>query len=300
MRFAAVSLALAFVCVPSLVVGDVLLAPIPAGNLHQHRDVFDSDVEVPDGIIPHGRIASSMGLKAWYAGATKRYGHGVLGDAIEASRLVVSNGSAELSFELEDDAVFEDLEPRIVDTDLDGRPEILAIKSYLRAGATVALYGLRDGALVPMAEAPAIGTPNRWLNPAGAADYDGDGRIEIALVETPHIGGILILYRWEGGRWLKEVARLPGYSTHRIGSTVLAMSHSHDWTGDGIADLLLPRQDRATLALVSAAGGTPREIAHLRNPAEIVTPLAEIDREDGGPALLYGLADGSAWILPLP
>ena len=293
-------LALLFTALPNLATASDRLAPMPAGSLFDHGRHFEEPAESPADMIPQGRVASGAGLTAWFAGATERYGHAVLGDAIEAGRLVVSDGNAEHVHDLDRDSVFEDLEPRIVDADGDGRPEILTIKSYLRAGATIALYGLRDGALAALAEAPPIGTPHRWLNPAGVADYDGDGAPEIALIETPHIGGILILYRWDGGAGLKAVNRLAGYSTHRIGSTVLAMSHSHDWTGDGVVDLLLPRQNRAVLALVTAAGGTLREIAHVRHKAEIVTRLVEIAAMDGGAKLLYGLADGSAWTLSLP
>lgn len=296
----ALALALLVAVSPGAAAAAATLQPQPAGRLLEHGDRFSPPEERPAGLIPHGRVARGAGLSAWFAGATERYGHGVLGDAIEASRLVVSDGRAEHVHALAGDSVFEDLEPRILDADGDGRPEILAIKSYLRTGATIALYGLRDGALTALAEAPPIGTPNRWLNPAGAADYDGDGKVEIALVETPHIGGSLVLYRWDGGPRLRESLRAPGYSTHRIGSTVLALSHSHDWDGDGIVDLLLPRRNRSVLVAVTAAGGKLREIAEARHPAEVVTPLLRLDRPGQQPALLYGLADGSAWLLPLP
>ena len=277
-------------------------APKPAGSLADHIALNPTQDEAPEDLIPQGRLAEADGLRAWFAGATERYGHGVLGDRIEAGRLVVADARKTYVYDLPDDSVFEDLEPRIVDADGDGRPEILAIKSYLRAGATIALYGIRDGALAPLAEAPAIGTPNRWLNPAGVADYDGDGAIEIAVIETPHIGGSLILYRWDGkSERIVESRRTFGYSTHRIGSTVLALSHSHDWDGDGVVDLLLPQQNRSVLAVVSAAGGRFRELASFRHETEIVTPLVEIeDATEGATSLLYGLQDGTAWTLSLP
>ncbi|PMR68583.1 hypothetical protein CR158_22340 [Halomonas heilongjiangensis] len=43
--------------------------------------------------------------------------------------------------------------------------------------------------------------PNRWLNPVGVADLSGNGEAEIAAVTTPHIGGVLRVYRRSGERW---------------------------------------------------------------------------------------------------
>lgn len=252
------------------------------------------DAETAEGLIPHGRVARAMGVAAWFAGPTERYGHGVLGDEIEAESLVVARGGRTFAHSLPADSVFEDLEPRILDLDRDGAPEILAIKSYRDAGATIALYGLRDGGLAPLAEAPPIGTAFRWLNPAGAADYDGDGALEIAVVQTPHIGGELIHYAWDGGPVLSEERRVFGYSTHRIGSTVLAMSTTLDWNGDGRPDLLLPRQNRAVLAVVTVIDGRFRELAHFAHDAEIATPLLK-----DGEGVVYGLEDGTVWRLPI-
>ena len=293
-------LALLLALLPAAADGSERLVPMPAGRLSDHAQHFVETAPPPESAIPHGRLAEGGGLRAWYGAPTDRYGHGVLGDAIEAGRLLVSDGRVTVSHALPADSVFEDLEPRIVDADGDGRPEILTIKSYLRAGATIALFAPRDSALPALAEAPPIGIPNRWLNPAGVADYDGDGRPEIALVETPHIGGVIVLYRWDGGARLEPVLRWPGYSTHSIGSTVLAMSHSHDWNGDGVTDLLLPRQNRAVLAVVTMAGGDPLELGHAPHENVIDTALVPIEHPDVGPALLYGLSDGSAWLLPLP
>jgi hypothetical protein len=36
-------------------------------------------------------------------------------------------------------------------------------------------------------ETPPISMVHRWLNPAGVADYYGDGRLELALVVTPNL-----------------------------------------------------------------------------------------------------------------
>lgn len=232
---------------------------------------------VAQDTLPDGGVAELGDLRAWYAGPTDRYGHAILGDAIEAGSLVVERGGEALRYDLPSDSVFEDLTPRIVDADGDGQPEILTIKSYLRAGATIALYGIQAGELVPLAEAPAIGTAYRWLNPAGVADYDGDGQPEIAVIETPHIGGELILYRWDGqSDRIVEERRTHGYSTHAIGSRALGLALSEDWNGDGVIDLLLPIQSRDTLVAVDMAQGRFDEIDRYRMRREITGDLTLI------------------------
>lgn len=225
-------------------------------------------------MLPDGGVAEGMGLKAWYAAPTERYPHGILGDAIEAGSLIVERDGDTLRYDLPEDSVFEDLTPRIVDADGDGEPEILTIRSYLDGGATIALFGIRAGAITLLAEAAPIGTANRWLNPAGVADFDGDGDPEIAVIRTPHIGGILILYTWDrsSGRLVEE-SRKNGYSTHAIGSRALGLSLVIDWDGDGVTDLMVPRQDRKELVALSMAGGQFQEIGIFKLRREITGDL---------------------------
>ncbi len=266
-------------------------------------DVFPGPSSPSERIIKKGRTAAATvngrRYKAWLADGTTRYGHGVLGDAEEAQTLIVALDDNRHELTLGPDAVFEDLEPRLADIDRDGSPEVIVIKTYLDRGATVVLYGLRDGKLVHLAEAEPIGRPNRWLNPAGVGDYDGDGRNEIAVIRTPHIGGVLIHYGWDGGMRLVPERQVRGYSTHTIGSTVLGMSATADWDGDGVPDLFLPRQDRSVLAIVTAVGGQFSELAAFKHPAALDTKilpsqgLADLDE-----GLIYGLVNGQIWHLP--
>ena len=175
--------------------------------------------------LPHSRVAHGAAdvATAWLAGPTARYPHGVLGDRIEAARLVVDTRTGErIHVELPPTRVFEDLEPRIVDLDGDGREEILVVESDVALGAALAVYGVSDGQLVRVASTPFIGQANRWLNPLGTGDFNGDGRTDIALVATPHIGGVLRLYRYDPPR-LELFAELRGVSTHAIGSTELGL-----------------------------------------------------------------------------
>jgi hypothetical protein len=272
--------------------GKLALAPLPQAN----EDVRAA----PPDIIPHASIVpGSRNIRAvWFAAPTGRYGHAVLGDGIEAAALKAETADGTLlSYWLEDETVFEDLTPRLADLNGDGEDEIIAVRSDPDRGAAVALFGVREGKLVRLAESDPIGLPNRWLNPIGAGDFDGDGKAEIAVIRTPHIGGILMLYRWQGER-LEEIGRTSGFSNHAIGSTVLGMSAVLDIDGDGAREILVPDQSRTSLRAVSHAGGQFRTLWSVRNSVGIATSIvtARLDGH-GGEDILYGLADGSVMLL---
>jgi hypothetical protein len=177
--------------------------------------------------------------------------------------------------------------PRLVDVTGDGRRMVMVVKADRSEGASLALVAPVDGRLAMVAEGRPIGRAYRWLNPVGVGDFDGDGRIETAHVETPHIGGILVLSRLEGGR-LVEVRRVRGFSNHRMGSPVLGLSTVLDADGDGVPDLVVPDNARATLRIVSFADGRFRELARIPLGAEIATSL----RRDSAGTIVFGLSDG--------
>ncbi len=267
--------------------GRLDLAPLPSFAPPPRRHRPDM---LPDGIVTEGgRIAA-----AWLAGPTSRYRHAVLGDAIEASglRVALTDGRT-LDYRLPPDSVFEDRLARLADLDGDGDRELLVVRSYLDAGAALAVLDLTDGAIRIAAEAPAIGLPNRWLNPIGVADFDGDGGPEAAVVITPHIGGVLTLYRLREGV-LRRVAAEPGFSNHALGARELGMAAILDADGDGVPDLAVPGAARRSLRIVSFAGGRFRDLARLGLPADIVTAIAAAELDGrAGTALAFGLADGS-------
>ena len=114
---------------------------------------------------------------AWLAAPTDRYRHGVLGDDLEATRLVVETRSGkQMQIDLPLRRVFEDLEPRLVDIDRDSRDEIIVVESDTALGAALAIYGIVEGQLKGIAATSFLGQPYRWLNPLGVGDFDGDGR----------------------------------------------------------------------------------------------------------------------------
>lgn len=157
-------------------------------------------------------------VAAAYAQPTARYPHAVLGDAEEwgALRLTFADGTQALHV-LPQTLVFEDLAPRLQDLDFDGTPEVIVVESSQTEGGRLAVWGAEGR----IAATPHIGTRFRWLGPVGAADLDGDGAIEIAYVDRPHLAKVLRVWRFDDGR-LTPVAEAAGFSNHRIGWDYIA------------------------------------------------------------------------------
>lgn len=246
----------------------------------------------PDA-LRDGTTAAAPALNGivYLAAPTNRYTHAVLGDAIEAGALVLlESGGSKRMLLAGDDAVFEDLTPRLHDLDGDGIPEIVVVKSYLARGSALAVIGRDpDGGLKILAETPPIGIPNRWLNPAGFGDFSGSGKQEVALVRMPHALGRLEIWRWESGK-LRQIASESDTSNHQIGSRILNLTVAADFDADGVSDLAIPSFDRRDIRVLRFAGKVS-EIARIRLPARAARGMALIDtgREK---LLIVGLEDG--------
>ncbi|WP_372610977.1 FG-GAP repeat domain-containing protein [Aquicoccus sp.] len=165
---------------------------------------------------------SGMIREARYTEPTTRYPHGALGDDVEWGALELmlapcadcsQPGARTVTIRLPETRVFEDLAPRLVDLEGDGRPEVIVVESDMSQGARLAVYD-ETGMI---ANTPFIGRTNRWLAPVGSADFDGDGVREIAYIDRPHLAKTLRIWSFNRDGGMRHVADVPGLTNHRIG-----------------------------------------------------------------------------------
>jgi len=243
----------------ALVAGAVAAAPASAAGAEV----------LPDGITSHGTRDVAA---AWLVEPTTRYAHGVLGDAVEAAGLAVLDAAGRRHLlRLPAERVFEDRLARLADLDHDGRDEIIVVESDARRGARLSVFGLGAHGIEPRAATPFIGRPHRWLNPAGIADFHPRPGLEIALVERPHLAGVLELWSYEPAAGaLVRLASAAGFSNHAIGRRALGLSAvvPHPQTGRHAA-LLLPRFGRRALALVAFSGESVRVLEEIALDAPV-------------------------------
>lgn len=229
---------------------------------------------------------------AQYATPVERYGHFALGRPHEYARVVATMGDGrQLSLELPEDEVFEDLVPRRVQLAAGEPTLLLSIVSQRKRGGRLVLIGLQAGALAIVAQSPPIGIPNRWLNPVAVTGLDGDGRAEIAAVITPHLAGPLKVYRREGAH-LVEAAAMPGFSNHVFGSTELALAVPMPI--DGKPRLLVPDARREQLRIIAFEQGRLVEVGRCALASPIVGAIQSVSARE----VTLGLRGGRVLITP--
>lgn len=190
---------------------------------------------------------------------SQRYPHAVLGDGIEATRVIwLERHSLESlrSLHLEAPAVFEDrlLRPWRLP---DGRTGLVTVQSGPLGAQLVVVAASRQApsGLEIAAAGPAIGRRNRWLSPASVAPEDG----EIWAVHTPHIGGVLLRYRAQGTTLVAEPVA-SGLTNHRLGARDLDVSaRVGRW-------LLLPMQNWGRARAVDTTTTSVMEAASTEAP----------------------------------
>lgn len=170
-------------------------------------------------------------ISAEFIEPTSRYDHGILGDKIEYGAILLQYQNNSSQFMKQDavlrrgsvtirlplDHVFEDIAPRLIDIDGDGDFEVMVVETDVAKGAQLAIYD-ETGKITAT---PHIGRTHRWLAPIGAADLDGDGHVEIAYIDRPHLARVLKIWRFKDGK-LTFVTERGGLTNHQIGQDYIS------------------------------------------------------------------------------
>ncbi len=239
------------------------------GNIMKPRQILPY-VSVALTLIAANAPAETI-AEANYKNQVKHYGHFALGEPHEYSHLsVTTDKGRKLVFKLPENEAFEDLKPRLAELSANSPKKILTIVSKHGSGSRLVLFAINNNQLEISAQSHAIGLPNRWLNPVGVADLDGDGQAEISAVITPHIGGILKVYKQQG-KELVEIAAMDGFSNHAYRSTELALSTPSYIAGK--MQLLVPDDSRQSLRIIALVNNRLIETGRCRLPSFVIGPV---------------------------
>lgn len=250
---------------------------------------------LPDDAMPGTGLATGdkQIRQAWLAEATGRLGSWALGGPAPGTLEVLDKRRSRHRLALGMGEAFADFTPRIADLERSGEDQIIIVKADVAQGTTLAVAGLGPDGLKILAESPLEGMASSWLNPAGVADFDGDGLPDIALVRDPDGSGTLELWHY-AGRQLTRTLALSGFSNHWSGAAVQNMATVVDIDDDGAADLALPSSDRRTIRVVSLKAGEIAIPARILLPAEAVSNILAFKPKGARrPQLMVGLADGT-------
>lgn len=206
-------------------------------------------------VLPDARIlVDGTGRLLVLTGATTRHGHGALGDRVEAASITLLDPRRiprlAVTVTMPPPRVVEGIAPLWVDLTGDGRRDIVVTASDDQAGGRIQVFS-ETGKMI--AFGPAFTQGSRWRHPIAVAAFGPDGERELAVVRTPHLGGVVEFYRVADGR-LTIVAELGGFTSHVLGSRNLDMAAAGDFDGDGHAELLLPDQALTALGGIRRTG----------------------------------------------
>jgi len=214
-------------------------------------------------------------LAANYADPVTRYGHDALGPGHEWGVLEVTvqpgkkRAKKEVRrFVLPHERVFEDIAPRLADLDGDGVPEVIVVESHLDFGSRLAIYDANG----PVTATDWIGQNHRWLAPVGAVDIDRDGKVEVALIDRPHLNKSLAIYRYSN-RSLDYVLEIAPFTNHRFGDDYIVGGAR---TCKGVPAFIVADGDYKQVLAVTWAGKTPHvtSLGPVKGPESFERALA--------------------------
>jgi hypothetical protein len=256
--------------------------PVPARSSQAPMPV-EARQRLPDSQLAEGR--QDLGW-VWLGEPTWRYPHGALGSGVHAGSVFAQVRDGHRGWRIVEkslplDRVYEDRVPRVMDIDQDGRDEIILIEADARRGAALVVLGTEETpqgtGLVERARGPYAGSTFRWMNPVGVADFDGDGKADLANVVTPHIGGVLQLLHYRPPL-LVPFASAMDVSNHRMGALEQDLAVIVTEPGQKPTILVPDMTLRALHALRWDAPGKWTELADLKplpGPVERMQPLPQ-------------------------
>ena len=219
---------------------------------------------------------------------TTRYLHGVLGDTTEAASFTIVDTQGDptvvAKVSVGDTAVIEGTSLIWVDVNGDGHREIVATVSASGLGARLRIY--RESGEI-LAEGPSIGRSFRWRNQAAFFQDPHSGKTFLTDVLTPHIGGTLEFFEWDGAKLTLAGSHF-GVTSHRIGSRNL------DWAIVGPIGLrerfVMVQPNDARTHLVAVGMEDEAAVHHWNLPlsGEIRSNLSSANTPSGGVALGVG------------
>lgn len=222
----------------------------------------------PDAIVGAISVQGEKDItQAWFVLPVTHYPHHVRGQPFDPSgvRVRLRNGQF-ATYILDNSHVFEDRTPRLADLDGDGKDELILVLSSIQKGSSLAAYSVENGEIVLKARTGFIGRAFRWLNPAGIADYNGDGALDVALVQKPHLSKQLEFWTLRNGNFFR-LASVDNISNHQNGFEATHLSASTDFDGDGQIDLAILSGDYRTLRLIKFVGDRAQEFAKFPLPS---------------------------------
>ena len=246
----------------------------------------------PRRILRDGLVTKSdKNIKqAWLYKQTLDYDHEILGDNIEAKAIaLLLQNDKKVTYSLDENHVFEDRKIRLYDINGDGQEEMFVIKTHLEKGASLAMFEVKDEKITQTATTGYLNRSYRWLNVVGFSDLNGNGKQNIALIKTPHIGGILTIYEFEKNA-LKEIYSRYGFTNHYIGSRELDMSAVADFDDDKMDEMVLVDMKAKKIKIVSFKNNKYKELKTINNDSKINSAIIITDLDnDGYKEIIYTL-----------
>jgi hypothetical protein len=235
----------------------------------------------PVDALPDAVPVAGDGRVYVLAEPTDSYSHGVLGDELEARSVAVvdaESGTVERQLTPPDGTVIEGRSAMLAT--LGGDQAVVVTASDATAGARIVAFCVDGGW---RAVGPPVGGGYRWRHQLAGAPFAPNGGQAIAVVKTPHIGGIAEFYRRDGDRLRLAATDAGDYQSHELGSRNLRGAVAGRLTDDDNWCLLLPDRTRESLVALawtggSADSGSVERTVTLPLDGALTTNVAAVDR----------------------